>query len=611
LKLRIKTLIITAITLIFLISAIFTVEAGIMFQIFMLDEMQDIKTNINHMENWLSEQESGLVRSLEAWSVWGDTSTLVVDPRADYVDAKFNDFTFLASRVNAIAIYDSRGRYVLGKAVDFTLNQSVPVPSTFQYLQTSSPLTRFTNPSDRVAGMMIVDGKPMLVASMPITTSDDPNSVPIGSVLMGRYLDTARLSEVLVGSNMKLSVYAYDRRSLPAEAERTASSSGDVAIYVVREDEGTKSYGIIKDIEGLPAITLRMEMPRDRLEIFRKNQGYFLFGTTTIGLAIMTLNFFLLDMFVVSRIRKLRNAADELGQAAEKGATRAEIIQVESNYDDEITYLAKDVNALLSKLTAANRRLVEDEQQYHYKLESEVERKTHMLMEMNEQLRKMEESKNQFLFNMGHDLKTPLAVIDMNIGMLKKGKPKQTEASEALIRRNITRLKQQIEEIIQLTKFEQGGSIQAEDLDICEVVQDEVRIHQDFARAKGMDIRVEGCGKPIAVKGDRRLLAYGLGNYLSNAVKYSADTSVLVRVAQEGANVKIEVIDAGAGVPVEQRENLFTKFFRGDKTGPGTGVGLYMAYEIAKKHGGEAHYRPNKPKGSIFYFVLPKKARGE
>lgn len=611
LKLRMKTILITGATLLFLICAIFTLEAAIMYQVFTLEEGQDVQNNVGRVELWLGEQRYNLEKSAEIWSEWGDTYSFILDPSTKYVESKFDDFAFVSTRVNFIAIYDENGSFMVGKAVDLTIEKSVPVPGMFEYLSPNDHLLKHKNGTDKKEGLMVVEGRPMFVASVPVSSPDDGRVV--GTVVMGKYVDTTRIGELSSLKDMRVSVFEYKSLNMPIDFERMTSGSGRMSILLVREDASLKSYSVINDIYGKPAIVMRMEAPRDRYEMFRKNQSYFLAGATAIGLGIMTLNFVLLDMFVVARISKLRLGSARVAAEADSPTGRIQPIRIDGEYDDEIADLTKDMNGMIQRLINANQKIIEEQQKYRFQLESEVEQKTHMLVETNEQLRKMEETKNQFLFNIGHDLKTPLAVVEMNVNILKmpKVKAKQKHDSDDLIRRNILRLKQQIEEIIQLSKFEQGGSVQSEKFNLCDTVANEVNINQDFANANGVKIRIAGASKPIYVLGDRRLIAYAISNLLSNGIKYNGKEDIDVKIEQDDMNVTVAVADRGPGVPKEFRESLFKKFFRGDKTGPGTGVGLFMTLEIAKRHNGNAYYKPNAPKGSVFYFVLPKESAPE
>jgi len=236
-----------------------------------------------------------------------------------------------------------------------------------------------------------------------------------------------------------------------------------------------------------------------------------------------------------------------------------------------------------------------------------VRQKTRLLAAVNARLRRMEKTKNQFLFNIGHELKSPLAVIEMNLATIMGGKAtaKQVKESGRMINRNLLRLKQKIEEIIQLSRFEHGRQVQKDDLDFSELVREVAETYLDFASVKKAKLHVEGADRRRLVVGDRHLLQYALGNLFSNAVKYCDRRDIYVKVAQDGKNVVFSIANSGVGIKPENRHKLFDRFFKEDQNSPGTGVGLFITREIARSHSGNVWYEPGKPRGAVFYFSIP------
>jgi signal transduction histidine kinase len=122
-------------------------------------------------------------------------------------------------------------------------------------------------------------------------------------------------------------------------------------------------------------------------------------------------------------------------------------------------------------------------------------------------------------------------------------------------------------------------------------------------------VHVELTERPLAVRGDANRLAQVVGNLLSNAIKYSDEGSVVALAAERrGDEVRLTVRDEGRGIPPEQQERIFTKFFRGDAgaTGiTGTGLGLAVSREIVEAHGGRIGFDSASGTGSTFWVELP------
>jgi signal transduction histidine kinase len=94
-------------------------------------------------------------------------------------------------------------------------------------------------------------------------------------------------------------------------------------------------------------------------------------------------------------------------------------------------------------------------------------------------------------------------------------------------------------------------------------------------------------------------------------VKYCDEKDINVKIEKKGRMVEFSIANLGEGIKPENRRKLFRKFFKGDKNGPGTGVGLFITREIARGHSGDVWYEPNKPRGAIFHFSIPAMKEGD
>lgn len=112
------------------------------------------------------------------------------------------------------------------------------------------------------------------------------------------------------------------------------------------------------------------------------------------------------------------------------------------------------------------------------------------------------------------------------------------------------------------------------------------------------------------VQGDTLLLQMAVNNLLENAVKYSPpDSLVRVSLRCKGDSIFLQVADEGAGIPAEEKERIFEKFYRvgneSTRSAKGTGLGLYITRRILKQHSGSIAVRDNLLKGSVFEMQLP------
>jgi signal transduction histidine kinase len=112
--------------------------------------------------------------------------------------------------------------------------------------------------------------------------------------------------------------------------------------------------------------------------------------------------------------------------------------------------------------------------------------------------------------------------------------------------------------------------------------------------------------EPVVAPWDSPRVELALGNFLTNALKYSPRGQVQVRIACEPSLARISVTDAGIGVPKGEEEAIFEAYTHGSYVeNPGVGLGLYVAREIVRRHGGEIGVISSAGEGATFWFALP------
>lgn len=225
--------------------------------------------------------------------------------------------------------------------------------------------------------------------------------------------------------------------------------------------------------------------------------------------------------------------------------------------------------------------------------------------------------KTDFVSNVSHELKTPLTSIRMFAELLADGRVTQAEKQRDYLR-IITveagRLARLINNVLDFSRLERGEKkFQFLACDLVEIVRETAESFRPHLQSNGFALECRLPPEPRMVRGDRDGLAQILVNLLSNAEKYSGDgREIEVRVADgsDPAVVEIEVLDRGMGVPRGCEEKIFEKFFRAHDTLAsgiqGSGLGLTLARQVARAHGGDLDYRPRAGGGSCFLLRLPR-----
>jgi signal transduction histidine kinase len=194
------------------------------------------------------------------------------------------------------------------------------------------------------------------------------------------------------------------------------------------------------------------------------------------------------------------------------------------------------------------------------------------------------------LANASHELRTPLARIRMAVELMKDSADPKRKAE---LEHDIAELDALIDEILLASRLDAVKEREAgEEVDLLALAAEECARYE----------HVELDGDAVSVRGDRRLLRRMLRNLLENAKRHGAPP-VEVRVSRAGDGAEISVRDHGAGVPEAEREHVFDPFYRAG-TGQGSGLGLALVRQIARRHGGDARCAPGSAQGSCFVVVL-------
>lgn len=237
-----------------------------------------------------------------------------------------------------------------------------------------------------------------------------------------------------------------------------------------------------------------------------------------------------------------------------------------------------------------------------------------MLRDVTE-LRRLEAMRRDFVASASHELRTPVAAIRGYAETLAAGALDDREAAERFVAgllRQAERLSGLVDGLLDLSRIESGGlRLQPEALDAGEALRRLVDLSRDRAERKRLRLGLDLPAEPLRVRADRRAIEMVVGNLIDNAIKYTpvgGSVQVSARRDPEGA-VRIEVADTGPGIPREQQDRIFERFYRVDsgrsREVGGTGLGLAIARHIAVQSGGDIGVQSEVGKGSRFWARFP------
>ena len=238
------------------------------------------------------------------------------------------------------------------------------------------------------------------------------------------------------------------------------------------------------------------------------------------------------------------------------------------------------------------------------------------LRDANDKLKSLDKLKTEFLSLAAHQLRSPLTAIRGYTSMLLEGSfghvdDKQKEAIDRVFQSS-THLTSVVEDLLNVSKIEAGGmKYVMAPFDFEKISHDLATDLSITAEKKGLKLTFDTDKKPpYTVNGDMEKIRQVVLNIIDNAIKYTptGSISVLLKKVESLGVCRLEVTDTGMGISPEEKEKLFGKFSRGEggKTNTGgSGLGLYLAKQIAEAHGGHiAIDSPGVGKGSTFSIEL-------
>ncbi len=232
-----------------------------------------------------------------------------------------------------------------------------------------------------------------------------------------------------------------------------------------------------------------------------------------------------------------------------------------------------------------------------------------------ENLREVDVVKDAFVSSVSHELRTPLTSIVGYLEMLREGEFGNLNSHQSdAVRRvadNSARLLSLIDDLLTLSRVQDEGMSQVDRVfDLRDVVQAGHDVVAPAWARRGLAVDLELPQDPVPMLGDRDMMERVVVNLVGNAVKFTPDGGrVAIRLRREGDDALLEVSDTGIGIPVEEQDQLFARFFRSSTAQkqaiPGSGLGLSIARAVVTKHGGSVTVESALDRGTTFRVRLP------
>jgi two-component system, cell cycle sensor histidine kinase and response regulator CckA len=345
-SLRRTTLLSILVTVVLLVAGIFGVACAVILNNFEKLERAEAEQNLDRAVDALDASVLGLSRVTSDYSSWDQAYNFVREGNPQFTKSEFPNETLANLKLNFVAIVDPSNHLLFTKGYDLQNLQVTAFPADLaKRLQSPSPLSHFTDPERRTAGIINLEKGPALVVSQPILTSDNRGPIQ-GAVVMGRWLDAGEIDSIGATAHLDLDFVPLHSSELsPRDSAALIRLSTAFPRLVAPIDSRTiVAYHLLDDVDGKPAGVLKMSMPRNMYQQARISLIQFFVLLLASAAAFTALTLFVIERRVLSRVANLSKDVAAVGESGDLAA------RVDIGGNDELADLSHSINQMLDAL---------------------------------------------------------------------------------------------------------------------------------------------------------------------------------------------------------------------------------------------------------------------
>lgn len=437
--------------------------------------------------------------------------------------------------------------------------------------------------------------------AMDETTRREIDNSLVGTIR--RYGDENNMMIVLIDSDTGKALLNSGRESdfLARKVQRYVLGQGDDSHtdllvehenYVIEKNSDRRSdssylesWGFFSDNNTLFLMQMPIASIRDSVALSNR-------FVTFVGLFALILGGIV--MYFVTR--KVTDPIMKLAALSERMSCLDFDARYEGEAQNEVGVLGRSMNVMSEKL----KKTIEELQDANSQLQQDIQEKI-----------EIDEMRKEFIANVSHELKTPIALIQGYAEGLTEGMAEEKESRDyycEVIMDEAAKMNKMVKQLLTLTALEFGNDMPVmEVFDLTELTRDVISSASILIQQKGANVEFSG-SKPVFVRADEFKIEEVLTNYISNALNHlDGERLIRIEVKEEQEQAVVRVFNTGSPIPEEALPNLWTKFYKVDKARTraygGSGIGLSIVKAIL-----DAHHQTcgvsNREDGVEFWFTL-------
>lgn len=316
-------------------------------------ERDDARKNLLRCTDAIDSDLQNLCSLVRDWSAWDDTYRFVTEHDDSFRETNLMETTFSNTNTEFVCFLTSSGEILWGKCYDTERGEYLEMPELFRYvLEPSNGFGRFRSVDDVHAGIIITSRGPMLLASRPVTTTDRKSEIS-GAVLMGRFLNEARIRSLAERTHLDLSLWQYGSEKTPSPARELASTLkvNSDAEFCDLSEEHLLGVTVLGDMKGQPALVVQVTMPRIIRAQGRAAGTAATMCSGAAGLLMLLTTGLILRRRIIGPLHRMAMSVTTVA------GTEGVSAKLEIERPDEIGILARCFNSLLDAVQADHESL--------------------------------------------------------------------------------------------------------------------------------------------------------------------------------------------------------------------------------------------------------------